>query len=261
MADDEKLYDENENYVNEDAESEASEDAESEAGEDAESEVSEDAENEASEDAENEASEDAESEVSEDAENEAGEDAENEAGEDAENEVSEDAESENYDEEETKYISLKSADGSEVKYEIQDVFAFEDKEYIALLPEGGVNDYYFYVYEGNDEESYLSEIEDSGELERVKEEFNRLKEETEYISLEFDNGSKVKCEILGVFVLGDKEYIALLPEGGTEDLYLYGYEETGDEFELTDIEDDSEFERAAKEFHRLKEEADKEKQR
>ena len=49
-----------------------------------------------------------------------------------------------------------------------------------------------------------------------------------------------------------KEYIALLPDDGTDDVYIYGYKEVGeDEFELVDIEDDEEFERVVNEFESL----------
>ena len=50
------------------------------------------------------------------------------------------------------------------------------------------------------------------------------------------------------------EYIALLPDDGTDDVYIYGYkEDENDEenFEIIDIEDDAEFERVAAEFEKL----------
>lgn len=74
-------------------------------------------------------------------------------------------------------------------------------------------------------------------------------QEVDMITLEFDDGEKVECEIMGVFDVGGKEYIALIPEDDSEDVYIYGYEEVGDdEFELIDIEDDEEFKAAAKEL-------------
>lgn len=77
-------------------------------------------------------------------------------------------------------------------------------------------------------------------------------DDADFITLEFDNGDVVECEILGVFDLDDKEYIALLPTDGEDDVYIYGYKEVGDdEFELVDIEDDEEFERAVAEFDKL----------
>ena len=77
-------------------------------------------------------------------------------------------------------------------------------------------------------------------------------EETEVITLEFDDGAEVECEIMGVFDYNGKEYIALIPDDGTDDVYIYGYQEAGeDEFELVDIEDDAEFEAVVAEFDKI----------
>jgi len=77
-------------------------------------------------------------------------------------------------------------------------------------------------------------------------------EETEVITLEFDDGQEVECEIMGVFDYEGKEYIALIPDDGTDDVYIYGYKEVGeDEFELVDIEDDAEFEKVVAEFDKI----------
>ena len=78
------------------------------------------------------------------------------------------------------------------------------------------------------------------------------KDDADFLTLEFDDGKEIECEIIGVFDFEDKEYIALLPDDGTDDVYIYGYKEVGDdEFELLDIEDDNEFERVVAEFDRL----------
>lgn len=77
-------------------------------------------------------------------------------------------------------------------------------------------------------------------------------EESDVITLEFEDGAEVECEILGVFDLKGKEYIALIPDDGTDDVYIYGYKEVGDdEFELIDIESDEEFEAAVAEFDKI----------
>ena len=77
-------------------------------------------------------------------------------------------------------------------------------------------------------------------------------EETEVITLEFDDGVEVECEIMGVFDYEGKEYIALIPDDGSDDVYIYGYKEVGDdEFELFDIEDDAEFEKVVAEFDKI----------
>ena len=80
-------------------------------------------------------------------------------------------------------------------------------------------------------------------------------EEADFITLEFDDGVEVECEIMGVFDYDGKEYIALIPNNDTDDVYIYGYKEIGDdEFELVDIEDDDEFEKVVAEFDKIMEE-------
>ena len=80
-------------------------------------------------------------------------------------------------------------------------------------------------------------------------------EEADFITLEFDDGVEVECEIMGVFDFEGKEYIALIPNDDTDDVYIYGYKEIGeDEFELVDIKDDAEFEKVVAEFDKIMEE-------
>ena len=79
-----------------------------------------------------------------------------------------------------------------------------------------------------------------------------VQDEPEYITLEFDDGAEIECEIMGIFDVDGKEYIALIPDDDTDDVYLYGYKEVSEEeFELIDIEDDAEFEKVAAEFEKL----------
>ncbi len=76
--------------------------------------------------------------------------------------------------------------------------------------------------------------------------------DADFITLEYDDGTELECEILGVFEAEGKEYIALFPQDNSDDVYIYGYKETGeDEFELLDIEDDAEFEKAVAVFDEL----------
>ena len=82
-----------------------------------------------------------------------------------------------------------------------------------------------------------------------------MEEEVDIITLEFDEGEEVECEIMGVFDFNGKEYIALIPDDGTDDVYIYGYKEVGeDEFEIVDIDDDAEFEAVAAEFDTIMDE-------
>ena len=78
---------------------------------------------------------------------------------------------------------------------------------------------------------------------------NRNMEEVDIITLEFDDGVELECEIMGVFDHAGKEYIALIPLDDSDDVSIYGYKEVGeDEFELVDLEDDAEFEAVVAEF-------------
>ena len=55
-------------------------------------------------------------------------------------------------------------------------------------------------------------------------------EEADFITLEFDDGEEVECEVIGVFDFEGKDYIALMAEEDDESvLYIYGYKEVGDE--------------------------------
>ena len=76
------------------------------------------------------------------------------------------------------------------------------------------------------------------------------------IVLEFDDGTVVETENMGVFEVDGKEYIALIPDDGSDDVYIYGHADIGeDEYDpdLREIEDDEEFERAVKRFDELME--------
>lgn len=84
-------------------------------------------------------------------------------------------------------------------------------------------------------------------------------EEPEIITLEFEDDTKVDCEVLGIFDFENKDYIALIPDDGSDDVYIYGYQEYDDgTFELEDIEDDEQFKKVAAEFESIMEENDEE---
>ena len=77
-------------------------------------------------------------------------------------------------------------------------------------------------------------------------------DEEDIITLEFDDDTAVDAEVIGVFELDDKEYIALAPIDGTDDVYIYGYKDNDDEtFELLEIEDEGKFNKAVEEFDKL----------
>ena len=76
-----------------------------------------------------------------------------------------------------------------------------------------------------------------------------VQDEAAIITLEFDDGEVIECEEMGIFDYDGKDYIALIPLDGSDDVYIYGYNEVGeDEFELIDIEDDSLFAKVVEEF-------------
>lgn len=68
------------------------------------------------------------------------------------------------------------------------------------------------------------------------------------ISLVIDN-KEVECKLLGVFDCGGKDYIAIIPMSETYYIWFYRYEDTHDgEFDVINIDDDSEFQRVVNEF-------------
>ena len=75
-------------------------------------------------------------------------------------------------------------------------------------------------------------------------------EEEHILTLEYDDGTEEECGILGVFDALGKEYIALNPLG-TEDVYIYGYKEYEEDYELSDIESEEEFNKVVAEFEKL----------
>ena len=81
---------------------------------------------------------------------------------------------------------------------------------------------------------------------------NNPQEVADIITLEFDDGVELECEIMGVFDCDGKDYIALIPLDDSDDVYIYGYNEVGDdEFELVDIEDENLFEHVVQEFEAI----------
>ncbi len=85
------------------------------------------------------------------------------------------------------------------------------------------------------------------------EEKRALYNEDEILTLEFDDGASFECGIMGVFELDGKEYIALDALDDSNDVYLYEYVPTDDDFELLDIPEED-FDRVSAEFDRLMDE-------
>ena len=81
----------------------------------------------------------------------------------------------------------------------------------------------------------------------------KLYAEDEIITLEFDDGESFEVGIMGVFDVDGKDYIALDTLDDSNDVYLYLYEPTEEDFELLDIPEED-FDKVAAEFDRLMDE-------
>lgn len=83
-----------------------------------------------------------------------------------------------------------------------------------------------------------------------------MNEEQATVTLTLDDDTELECMVLTIFPAGDREYIALLPMDGAEEeegeVYLYRYEEDAEgNPNLTNIEDDEEYEIVADAFDEL----------
>lgn len=78
-------------------------------------------------------------------------------------------------------------------------------------------------------------------------------EECDQITLTLEDGSDLICDVISVFPVKDKNYIALLPSNEDPDaeIFLYRFIENGDEIELENIEDDEEFDMVSDAFDEL----------
>ncbi len=72
-------------------------------------------------------------------------------------------------------------------------------------------------------------------------------EEQKVIHVTMDDGKEVACLVVDMFAVGDKEYIAIVPEG-EEEVFLYQYKEDEAGVQLLNIEDDEEFDAVSKIF-------------
>lgn len=60
---------------------------------------------------------------------------------------------------------------------------------------------------------------------------------------------EVACDVLGIFEVEGKEYIAIVPQDSDDDVLLYGFEENDEgDVNLTEIETDDEYEKVAVAF-------------
>ncbi|MBQ3532404.1 MAG: DUF1292 domain-containing protein [Oscillospiraceae bacterium] len=75
------------------------------------------------------------------------------------------------------------------------------------------------------------------------------------LTLSFEDGEELEVEIMGVFDVKGREYIALLQKEADE-VYLYRYLGGENDFELGEIESDEELEEATEAFHAIMDEID-----
>jgi len=71
--------------------------------------------------------------------------------------------------------------------------------------------------------------------------------EREVITLSLERG-ETECEVLGVFDVGDKQYIALLPLGDTDVIVFRCFEVEAGVAEIENIVDDGEYDRVTEVF-------------
>lgn len=76
------------------------------------------------------------------------------------------------------------------------------------------------------------------------------------VTLTLDDGTEMECEVLSIFPVGEKDYIALIPVDKVDDenaeLFLYQFiEHDNEEIELLNIEDDEEFEAVSDAFDEM----------
>lgn len=93
---------------------------------------------------------------------------------------------------------------------------------------------------------------------------NQNNEDTDIlVTLDLDDGSEVECEILTIFSVNERDYIALLPlteDGEANDegevfIYRYSEDEEGNP-SLENIQDDEEYEAVSDRFDELLDEAE-----
>ena len=78
------------------------------------------------------------------------------------------------------------------------------------------------------------------------------------IPVEVEDGTQIECEVLAIFPVEGKQYIALIDKDNDDsDIWLYRFVPVGDEeFNIEDIEDDKEFELVEDAFNKMVESAE-----
>jgi hypothetical protein len=165
-----------------------------------------------------------------------------------------------YQAEEIQVVSLEMADGTTEECEILATLDIDDKTYVALLPMEKVEYYIFEcrIDQENDEIEIIN-IEDTAINEKVISAFGDLFEEwgqedddegeeddeeddEDTIVIEMDDGSEVVADVIGSLEIDTKTYVAVLPKD--EDAFMVFIRDTeDDEYTLSSIEDQAEYEK------------------
>lgn len=79
------------------------------------------------------------------------------------------------------------------------------------------------------------------------------------VTLFLDNDEQVECDVIAIFPARDGDYIALEPQNGEDQVYLYRFSENPDDESspiLDNIESDEEFEEVSEAFYEYMDEND-----
>ncbi|MCR5134383.1 MAG: DUF1292 domain-containing protein [Clostridiales bacterium] len=80
-------------------------------------------------------------------------------------------------------------------------------------------------------------------------EASKKEEVRDVVTLEFDDGKEQACFIEGIFDCGGQDYIALVPDDKSGDVYIYKYFQIDDEnYRLEDEADEAKFAAAVREY-------------
>ncbi len=83
--------------------------------------------------------------------------------------------------------------------------------------------------------------------------YDKKIDDNDKMTLYLDDGTELKCDVIGIFGTDEYEYIALLPEdaGDDDNIFLYRFIMEDDDFDnitLESIESDEEFDKASEAF-------------
>ena len=79
-----------------------------------------------------------------------------------------------------------------------------------------------------------------------------VREEEDMVVLEYPDGTTVSCFVEGRFDCDDREYMAVVPDDGSGDVYVYRFiQDSETEYHLKMENNEKKFEAAVREYERL----------